>query len=109
MVNARFGEMSFTVIPVEVTEHLVHKIPDLKSGSFIKLSVSDTGKGMDPDTLSHVFDPFFTTKDVGEGTGLGLAMAHGIIFKHGGAIDVSSEVGVGTTFDIYLPVYEQEE
>ena len=63
----------------------------------------DVGEGIEPSNLGHVFEPFFTTKDVGEGTGLGLAVTYGIIREHGGWIAVASEVGRGTEFRIYLP------
>ncbi|MDY7031423.1 MAG: response regulator [Thermodesulfobacteriota bacterium] len=81
---------------------------NIKAGKYIKISVIDTGIGMDHATMQRVFDPFFTTKDMGRGTGLGLASAYGIIKNHQGIIDVSSKKGEGTAFDIYLPASEKD-
>jgi signal transduction histidine kinase len=78
----------------------------LSGGDFVRLRVADTGCGMDAETKDRVFEPFFTTKEVGEGTGLGLSVVHGIIADHGGQIEVSSGVGKGTEFIIFLPVAE---
>ncbi|HYD84379.1 MAG TPA: ATP-binding protein, partial [Opitutus sp.] len=73
------------------------------SGEYLRLSVSDTGCGIEPENLQRVFEPFYTTKPVGSGTGLGLAVVHGIISHHHGTIAVESEVGRGTTFVVHLP------
>jgi signal transduction histidine kinase len=76
---------------------------------YIRVDISDTGPGIDPEHLEQIFDPFFTTKEAGKGTGLGLSIVYGIVQKHGGYIEVASKVGEGTTFSVYLPVYNGQD
>ena len=79
----------------------------LRAGRYVRLSVSDTGNGIPPAVLERMFDPFFTTKRVGDGTGLGLALVQGIVADVGGAIDVATRIGVGTTFTVWLPAADE--
>jgi CheY-like chemotaxis protein len=76
----------------------------LKAGDYLKLTVSDTGMGISPENIVSIFEPYFTTKGPGEGTGMGLAVVHGIIHIYGGNISVKSDLGKGTVFKIYLPI-----
>jgi CheY-like chemotaxis protein len=82
---------------------------DFVPGRYLLMRVNDTGEGMDKKTLDRMFEPFYTTKGIGRGTGLGLSMVYGIIKNHNGFINCSSEIGKGTTFEIYLPALEFQE
>jgi PAS domain S-box-containing protein len=103
------GVLSLTLDMIELDEDSVHLVPDIKPGVYQKISISDTGTGIPQERLDRIFDPFFTTKKKGEGTGLGLSVAHGIVKNHGGKITVYSEPGKGTTFTIYLPALTEKE
>lgn len=103
------GKLHIGLVQVEVDESLAASEPDLHEGPYAKITVADTGHGMDSSTLHRIYDPFFTTKDSGQGTGMGLSTVHGIVQVHGGAILVESEIGRGTVFQIYLPCVDQAE
>lgn len=90
------------LVKVEKAVHLLQG--DLAPGGYVRLCVGDTGPGIEADVLTRVFEPFFTTKKAGEGTGLGLSVVHGIVANRGGAIDITSTIGVGTQVSVWLPV-----
>jgi len=90
-----------------VSSELASKLTHLEAGEYVVLEVSDTGKGMDEKTVERVFEPFFTTQDVGEGTGLGMSVVHGIVMRHNGEISVESGEGKGTRVRVYLPIADE--
>ena len=99
------GELKVSLVPVEVEPHdPLISLYDLTPDRYLKLTVSDAGTGMAPEIMDRIFNPFFTTKQLGEGTGMGLAVVHGIIKSCNGAITVESEVGKGTKFHVYIPL-----
>ncbi len=105
-IGAEMGIIEVTLHEVRISGSADGVPVELEPGTYACLTISDTGAGMEEETLAHIFDPFFTTKPFGEGTGMGLAVVHGIVTGHDGAIAVSSQPRIGTTFEIYLPVIE---
>lgn len=102
------GTIDIGLEAVDVDAAMAAQYSNLKQGHYALLTVADTGCGIDPDIIERIFEPFFTTKQQGEGTGMGLAVVHGILQTHGGAIGVDSKVGEGTTVRVFLPLREKD-
>ena len=103
------GVLEVRLVDEELDAGTASQHLDLKPGPYLTLTVSDTGCGMDPKVMERIFEPYFTTKEVGEGTGMGLALVHGIVESHGGAVTVDSTPGKGTTFQVFFPIIQTEE
>ncbi len=102
ILQQRTPQLTIEASDVEITQNYIQNRPDAIPGMYVKVSVSDNGIGMSQETLKRIFEPFFTTKPSGKGTGLGLATVYGIVKQHKGWLEVSSEIGKGTTFAFYL-------
>jgi CheY-like chemotaxis protein len=103
------GVLGVSLDEVDLTPDFVKARPGMLPGTYQRLMVSDTGHGMNPETLKRIFDPYFTTKEVGQGTGLGLSVVDSVIREHGGAITVQSVPDDGTTFEVYFPIMLEEK
>ncbi len=108
-MNGTHGRLEVRIESLTADVEFLALHPELRPGTQVRLSVSDTGHGMEPDVLKHIFEPFYTTKPRGEGTGLGLSVVHGIVNAHGGGIYCYSRPGEGTVFHVYLPAMAAEE
>ncbi len=102
------GVLEVSVVALELDEDTVAPYPDLAPGSYLTLSVSDTGHGIDDKIIDRIFEPYFTTKGLADVTGMGLSVVHGIVKSHGGVIAVQSERGKGTTFHIFFPTIDSD-
>ena len=100
------GELNISLIDEHLDSDAASRFHELPPGSYLRLTVSDTGHGIEPEVRNRIFEPYYTTKEVGEGTGMGLAVVHGIVKSYGGDITVESAPGEGTTFHVMLPIVE---
>jgi two-component system, cell cycle sensor histidine kinase and response regulator CckA len=103
------GNLKISTFTREISQAAARTIPEAHAGKFLCLRVSDTGSGIDPEIVSHIFEPLFTTKEADRGTGLGLATVLGIVKQHQGWIEVETESGKGTSFQVYFPVVSEED
>ncbi|RLC06737.1 MAG: hypothetical protein DRH34_00025 [Deltaproteobacteria bacterium] len=102
------GILEIFVEPFTLNENTARNYPDLLPGDYLKITLNDTGHGINAKTIDRIFDPYFTTKEIGKGSGMGLAVVHGIVKNHNGAILVDSALGKGTTFTILFPVVDEK-
>ena len=103
-----WGVLEVSLVDVNIDADVAVRYPDFTPGPYVRLTVSDTGCGIEPEILERIFDPYFTTKRTGKGSGMGLAVVHGITKSHGGMITVESKVGEGATFHIFFPRIDRE-
>ena len=106
-MHEKDGVLEISLSNIDWDQNAAARPAELKPGPYLKLSVRDTGDGINPDAQDQIFEPYFTTKEKGEGTGLGLAVVQGIIKSHNGAVAVESKVGQGSTFHVYLPIIQR--
>jgi len=108
-MSEKGGNLTISLGQCHVDDKMPEKPPVFKPGDYVVLTVSDTGHGIPPHLVKRIFDPYYTTREKGTGTGLGLAVAQGIVQKHGGGITFTSEVGKGTSFRVFLPISEHAD
>jgi len=107
-IHEKDGVLEIHLGNIDLDQKAAADIPGLKTGSYLKLSVKDSGKGIPPGLQQQIFNPYFTTKEKGKGTGLGLAVVQGIVKSNNGAVTVESEVGKGAAFHVYLPTINRK-
>jgi PAS domain S-box-containing protein len=105
---AKGGTLSINTAPISLHQMQSSRFGDIPAGDYVLLSVSDTGSGIDEETLVHIFEPFYSTKDGSKGTGLGLSIVHDIVKQHGAFIDIDTSLGQGTTFNLFFPACKED-